>query len=112
MQILDEEVSELVLAVKTVLKGLKFKSKIRRSFSEGRKMPKVILVGGVVENNPFYFKVLKNAVRKAISGIQVTAPKAAPAVGAVIGAAQKAGLPITSAFIRNVTASWEALENK
>jgi N-acetylglucosamine kinase-like BadF-type ATPase len=101
MQILHEEVSELVLAVKTVRKGLKFK-----------KMPKVILVGGVVENNPFYFKVLKNAIRKAISGIQVTAPKAAPAVGAVIGAAQKAGLPITSAFIRNVTASWEALENK
>jgi len=94
-EILKEEIEEIALAVKTVLKGLKYK-----------KMPKVVLVGGVVESNPSYFRAMKTAIKKAVPGIDVNAPKSAPAVGAVIGAAQKAGIAITPAFIKNVTTSW------
>ena len=97
-QIIDEEIAELVLAVRTVMKGLKT-----------AKMPTVILVGGVVENNPSYFRWLKNGLRKGIKGVKVTAPKASAAEGAVIGAARKAGIEITPAFIKNLTSSWDKL---
>ena len=97
-KILEEEVQELALAVKTVVRGLKTKG-----------LPKVILVGGVVENNPSYFRIMKNAIQREIKGIQVTQPKACPAVGAVIGAARRAGIPISPEFIKNLTSSWDKL---
>lgn len=99
-QILKEEIDELVLAVRTVVKGIKSKG-----------LPRVVLVGGVVENNPSYFNAMKKAIQKDIKGIQVSPPKACPAVGAVIGAAKKAGIEITPAFIRNLTTSWKKLED-
>lgn len=97
-RILNEEVEELVLAVQTVVKGIK-----------SRGLPRVILVGGVVENNPSYFRALKKGIQKAIKGIQVMPPKSAPAVGAVIGAAHKAGIDITPKFIKNLTSSFNKL---
>jgi N-acetylglucosamine kinase-like BadF-type ATPase len=99
-QILKEEIDELVLAVRTVVKGIKSKG-----------LPKVVLVGGLVENNPLYFNAMKKAIQKDIKGIQVNAPKACPAIGAVIGAAKKAGIEITPAFIKNLTTSWKKLED-
>ncbi|MBN1901886.1 hypothetical protein JW926_11240 [Candidatus Sumerlaeota bacterium] len=98
-QILKEEIDEIVLGVRTVVKGIKSKG-----------LPKVVLVGGLVENNPYYFNAMKKAIQKAIKGIQVSLPKSSPAVGAVIGAANKAGVKITPAFIRNVTTSWKKME--
>jgi len=99
LQILREEVAELVIAVQAVLKNLKW-----------AKLPKVVLHGGVVESNPIYWNMLEKALKDAISGIEVMAPKSSAAVGAVIGAAQKAGLDITPEFIRNLTGSWEAIK--
>lgn len=98
-QILDEEVSELVLAVQAVLKQLTYD-----------KLPKVVLVGGLVENNPSYFKRLEDGIKDAVEGIQVSAPISAPVVGAVIGAAQKAGIAISPDFISNLTSSWEKIK--
>lgn len=98
-QILKEEIEEIVLGVRTVVKGIKSKG-----------LPKVVLVGGLVENNPYYFNAMKRAIQKDIKGIQVSLPKASPAVGAIIGAANKAGIPITPAFIKNLTSSWKKLE--
>ena len=95
-QIINEEVDELALAVKTVIGKIKSKE-----------LPKVILVGGVVESNPEYFRWLKNGIRRAVKGVKVTSPKSSAAVGAVIGAANKAGMEITPAFIKNLTKSWK-----
>ncbi len=97
--ILKEEIAEIALAVKTVVKGLKTKG-----------LPKVILVGGVVENNPSYFKAMKSAIRKQVKGIQVTAPKASPAVGAVIGAARRAGIVLSPEFIKKLTLSFNKMK--
>jgi len=98
-EIMKQEIDELLLAVRTVVKGIKTKG-----------LPKVILVGGVVENNPYYFGALKRAIQKDIKGIKVSSPKACAAVGAVIGAANKAGIEITPKFIKNLTTSWKKLK--
>ncbi len=97
-KIIREELGELVLGVRTVMKGLKTKG-----------LPKVILTGGVFEHNPAYFRWMKAALKKEIKGVQVTAPKASAAVGAIIGAAKKAGIEITPKFIKTLTTSWEKL---
>ena len=98
--ILREEIEEIVLAVKTVVRRLKVKG-----------LPKVILVGGVVENNPSYFQAMKKAIRREIGGIQVTSPKASPAVGAVIGAARRAGISLSPEFIKNLTSSFKKMSS-
>jgi len=97
-RIIKEEVAELVDMVKTVVKAMKALT-----------LPQVVLVGGVVENNPYYFRAVKNGLRREIKGLKVISPKSSPAVGAVIGAAQKAGIEITPGFIKNLTGSWKKI---
>jgi hypothetical protein len=62
-----------------------------------------------VENNVSYFKAMKSAIQKTIKGIRVSSPKACPAVGAVIGAARRAGIPISPEFIKNLTSSFDKM---
>ncbi len=94
LAIVDEEISELVLAVKAVVNKLKI--------GEDDGSVDVVMVGGVLENNEYYFERLAEGIKASLPRCNPIKPKAPAVVGAVIAAMKKINVEPDQGVIRNL----------
>ncbi|MCD6385497.1 hypothetical protein J7M23_06925 [Candidatus Sumerlaeota bacterium] len=98
LAIINEEIAELVLAVKAVVSRL--------NFTESSGLIDVVLTGGVLENNIFYFNKLSEAIKLNLSQCNPIRPKAPAVIGAVVAGMQKLNIKPDEKILENLLQSF------
>lgn len=104
LQIVNEEIAELVLAVKAVVKRL--------DFNESNELIDVVLTGGVLENNIFYFNKLSEAIKEALPQCNPIRPKAPAVIGAVVAAMKKINIKPDEKVLKNLLESYAKISQQ
>lgn len=100
-KIINEEIEELILAIKAVVKKL--------NIAESKEKIPVVLTGGVLENSLYYFNLLSEAIKRNVSNCEPIRPKAPAVIGAVIAAMKKMRMEPSETVIRTLIDSWNRI---
>jgi N-acetylglucosamine kinase-like BadF-type ATPase len=94
LAVVEEEIQELVEAVKAVTRRL--------GVTDPSDKINVVMVGGVLENSEYYFNKLQKSIDEQIPQCTPIKPKASASVGAVMAAMKKAGIEPTEEMIKSI----------